>query len=270
MAFLVTGPDLPDGRKAESSQVGLSAAITYASRSSQAGVAASYYVRNLAGDLVGRADADGGGGVQVYGESLVAAYRDRGIPLPDRIDRASSVPAAGTLDGRPDPGQTVPTTKEEKVPEDQTGKTTSPKRRSSGKSKTAAVPKPAAKPQAKRQEKGTDLMAALMQQVEAKVPGMTKATNKSQTMTRLIASNGKSFAVVFPPRKSGLAVKIPKQLLEVEGELPKGHGFHRTNWGLTRTITKASEAPAVASAFAVAASKAATTAGGQEEEGAAE
>lgn len=127
-------------------------------------------------------------------------------------------------------------------------------------SRPAAAKSTTAKSAAKKTEKGTDLLAALMKLVEERVEGVERVPNKSQTYTRLEVG-GKTFAYVFPPRPAGLLVKIPKQLLAaVESNLPRDHGFKRGEYGLTRTITKASEAPKVAQAFQVAASSVAAPA----------
>lgn len=102
-------------------------------------------------------------------------------------------------------------------------------------------------------ESGTALLDTLYKLLESELGHEpTKAPNKSETYTRLLVGS-KAYAYIFPPADSRLAVKIPKQLLAVERDLPKSHGFKRTGWGLTRSVTKASELPVVAKALAVAA-----------------
>lgn len=105
---------------------------------------------------------------------------------------------------------------------------------------------------------GDNLVAALMGTLKTKIdqPVETKS-NPSGSYSRLLVG-GKAFAYLFPPRPSGVLLKIPKQLLAVEKDLPKGHGFKRVGWGLTRTITKVDEVETAAAALAVAAN--ATTA----------
>lgn len=287
MAAVVSGPDLPDGRKADSASVGLSVAVTYASRASRAGRAETYYVRDLAGELVGRADADGGGSVEVFGQGTINAYRVAQLPLPDRADRTTDrAPTSDTgaslvggpsgssrgLDQEvaamaetPKTRKTAATAKSGAAATKGAAKTPTTTKRASRAKQAAPAEDGAATGVVEQEvapaveepkgENGSDLMAALMRSVEEKIPQAEPKTNPSGTSTRLVLPNGKSFAVVFPPRKSGLAVKIPKHLLGVEGELPDGHGFHRVGWGLSRTMTTSAEAPAVAAAFAVAAQK---------------
>jgi hypothetical protein len=145
----VTGPDCD--RRAESAGVGLSYAVTCASRASRAGMDASYYVRDEAGDVVGRADTDGSGGVRVFGEGALAAYRVNQLPPPEReIDRASARgdAASARADGRP--GSSRRPTKEEKMAQakDSTldGDLTSEVKRVSAKQAAAAVLKRAGEP----------------------------------------------------------------------------------------------------------------------------
>lgn len=108
---------------------------------------------------------------------------------------------------------------------------------------------PAAKAPA---EKGSAILDALYSALKADGVAFDKSPNKSGSYTRLRV-DGKAFAYIFPPRPGSVAVKIPKQLLEVESKLPKGHGFKRTGWGLTRTLSTAKDVPAVAKALAFAA-----------------
>lgn len=98
-----------------------------------------------------------------------------------------------------------------------------------------------------------DLVAVLMGALEEAIgqPGETRP-NKSGTYSRLIVG-GKAFAYLFPPRPNGVLLKIPKQLIGVEKDLPKGHRFKRVGWGLTRTVATPAEATAAAAALAVAA-----------------
>lgn len=64
--FTVTGPGVE--ATAESSALGLSKAINFANAATRAGREESFYVRDPKGECVGRTDADGTGGVNVYGE----------------------------------------------------------------------------------------------------------------------------------------------------------------------------------------------------------
>lgn len=112
----------------------------------------------------------------------------------------------------------------------------------------------AAAPAAEKQsaEKGSSILGALYKALEREVGEFEKSPNKSETYTRL-RLNGKAFAYIFPPRPGSVAVKIPKQLLDIASKLPKDHGFKRTDWGLTRTVAAAADAPKIAKALAVAA-----------------
>lgn len=128
------------------------------------------------------------------------------------------------------------------------------------KKKTAPATRSSAGAEARSKKATTESVPAIQETLlgllerELGVP-VEKKPNASKTYTRLQV-DGKTFAYVFPPRSNGLALKIPKQLLGVFADLPKGHGFKKTGWGLTRTVTKAAEAPTVAKALAAAAAAA--------------
>lgn len=86
----VSGPGLD--RRAPSPAVGLSVAITHANRASMRREEASFYVRDRDGAVIGRADADGQGGVQVLGAAALqipAAAGRRGDLLPSRPPSAA-------------------------------------------------------------------------------------------------------------------------------------------------------------------------------------
>lgn len=97
------------------------------------------------------------------------------------------------------------------------------------------------------------LYEALLGKVREEVEGVQEKPNTSGTYTRLLTKDGKAFAYVYPPRKAGVALKIPKQLLGVAADLPVGHGFKTTGWGLTRTLKAEAETQVVAKSLGVAA-----------------
>lgn len=216
------------------------------------------------GVTVGRAEGDGQGSVEIWGEGAIRSYVVRQLPVPTLLPPPAEGPSArdgGGSDPSHRPAESDPPTPERSEMAEQETATKPRSRKPAAK----AEKKKAAAPNDAQAEQGTDLMKALMGVVRETVEGkVEEAPNKSGTYTRLQIA-GKTFAYIFPPRAKGLAVKIPKQLLDVEASLPKGHGFHRTTWGLTRTITKPSETASVARAFAVAATAAAPKAA--EEEG---
>jgi hypothetical protein len=133
------------------------------------------------------------------------------------------------------------------------------KPRSRGRGRARSATATATSPAAAKSEQGEALLDTLYKRLEDAGVEFEKSPNKSQTYTRLRV-NGKAFAYIFPPRPNSVAVKIPKQLLDVEKSLPNGHGFKRSNWGLTRTISSASDATVVAKAFKVAAARLAAAA----------
>jgi hypothetical protein len=65
--FTVSGPGID--RPAEGEGPGLSAATTFANNATRAGRDETFYVRCPNGNVVGRAEADGQGGVSIYGRS---------------------------------------------------------------------------------------------------------------------------------------------------------------------------------------------------------
>jgi hypothetical protein len=158
---------------------------------------------------------------------------------------------ASSSDGRP--GRSRPPIGRENDMPARAGQKRSSDRRPPRRARSAVATAPAAAAEKKApEEKGTAILDALLKALKSEGVAFDQSPNKSATYTRLRV-DGKAFAYIFPPRPGSVAVKIPKQLLGVASKLPKDHGFKRTEWGLTRTLSTAKDAPVVAKAFAVAA-----------------
>lgn len=282
MSLTLSGPDVDVRFPA---QYGLGAALSRAVTEAERARLdeASYYVRDQNGDVVGRVDRTKGTtlvrrivaarkprpgyvSVRQYGQEYEVALipevvPDRGAEEGDGPLR-SAVPSSTRRPGIPPDGET----KEE--PE-VTEQTTSPKRssaRSSAKKRSAAPartkkaaataavePVEAVVAEPEGQQSGDALYQTLLGKIRETVDGVQVKENKSKTSSRLLTKSGRAFAYIFPPRKGGVALKIPKQLLDVEPELPEGHGFKLTGWGLTRTVKTEPETQIVAEALGVAA-----------------
>jgi len=234
-AYTVTGPGVD--KTVSGAGIGLSAALTFASRATRKGVEGSFYVRDPDGKVVGRADSDGTGNVNCYGKQALDRAPS-GPPLPSlKAASRSAVGRKPTTGGATLQGERAETRVASEAPPAPTTKEDSVT--------TTTEKKPT------QQEGSEDLAAALIAAVKEKVEGVETPTNPSG-MTRLLVGK-KTFGYLEKARKTGQPVKIPKPLLAVEGDLPSGHGFHKTKWGLVRTVTKKSEIPKVAASLAVAA-----------------
>lgn len=255
MALTVSGPGLDLTLPSHYSHgAALSRAINEAQRGGLS--EASYYVRRD-GDLVGRVDRESGLTLIRTCAHLDREAEDANLEgEPDRGGSAASRPVASEASSTRRPGSPRRRTKEEnEVPQTKkTRSSSSAKKRSAITARRSSRPTvaPTEEAAAEPEVGGEELYDALLGQVREAVEGVQEKPNESQTYTRLLVG-GKAFAYIFPPRKGGVALKIPKQLLGVERELPAGHGFKVTGWGLTRTVKDKREAPAVAKALAVAA-----------------
>lgn len=266
MGLTLSGPDGLD--LTFPSHYGPGAALSRAVTEAERGCLseASYYVRRD-GVVVGRVDRENGMTlVRAVSTTDLVGIFDRGAEDANlQGEPARATGSASEASSTRRPGSPRRRTKEE--PEVTEAITKSPKRssaRSSAKKrsatpartkerKTAAKPTAAAVPAAEPQEDGNALYQVLLGRIRETVEGVQVKENKSKTSSRLLTKSGRAFAYIFPPRKGGVALKIPKQLLDVESELPEGHGFKRTSWGLTRTVKTETETQIVAHALGVAA-----------------
>jgi hypothetical protein len=95
-----------------------------------------------------------------------------------------------------------------------------------------------------------DLRAALVAAIEEAVPGATRTWNKTRRY-ETFKIDGHAFGLVFKAGARSLGVKIPGQLREIK--VSETAGFTKSDYGLTRSLTKRGEIRSVAKVFSTAA-----------------
>lgn len=96
-----------------------------------------------------------------------------------------------------------------------------------------------------------DLRTALVAAIEEAVPGATRKWNKTGRYETFYLDGTRAFGLVFKEGARTVSVKIPGQLREIK--VSDASGFTKSEYGLTRSVSKRGEIRSVAKVFATAA-----------------
>lgn len=96
---------------------------------------------------------------------------------------------------------------------------------------------------------------ALLREIRKAVAGRVETAENATKRYVTLSKAEKSFGLVFAPGARTVGVKILPRTKAKASDLPKGHGFTESKYGLMRSVSSLADVEVVAKAFAIAAEK---------------